>query len=368
MDLKTETNENLDNKKNVRKLKILEKIKSLRNFDKEKFKENCEKTVESLQLNGKTLAATVIIAIILMFLVCWIVFFATVRNPEQVMVPNVVGKELSSALLEMQAKELYPKIQLRYTDNPDDAGKILTQNPGAGAIVKAGRRISLTVSRGVIVDKVGNYVGQNYDDVKINLQTMFTGAQKQLIELEEPAYKADQSEAGTIIAQEPAEGTPISAPVKVKLVVSRGPAYENTRVPNIVGMNLASLLKTMSAGKVVFEFTETEPEKDADNITVVSEEKPGKEFVANYTRIKAEIAIPRKESGGKVYGLFTANLPSYPYPVDMALESTGSDGISETIVSLKHTGGKVTIPYLTEKGNELVLNVAGKKAVRKTVE
>lgn len=337
-------------------------------FDKEKFKEDCKKTVESLQLNGKTLALTVVFAIILMFIVCWIVFFATVRNPEQVMVPNVVGKELTSALLEMQAKELYPKISLRYTDNPDDTGKILTQSPDAGAIVKAGRRISLTVSRGVIVDKVGNYVGQNYDDVKINLQTMFTGSTKPLIVLAEPAYKPDQSTAGTILAQEPAEGTPISNPVTVKLVVSRGPEYENTRVPSITGMKYDALLRTISTSKVVFEFSESQTENNQDDFVVLSQENPGKDFVSNYTRIKAEVAFPHKDFDGKVYGLFTARLPDYPYAVDMSLECIGSDGITEKVVSLKHTGGNVTIPYFEEKGSELILSIAGKKTVRKTVE
>lgn len=346
----------------------------IRHFDKEKFKAGCRDAVDALQANGKVLFGTVVLALVLMFAVCWIVFFATVRRPEQVMVPNVVGKELASALLEMQAKELYPKIQLRYTDNPDDAGKILVQNPDAGAIVKAGRRINLTVSRGVIVDHVGDYVGQNFDDVKINLQTMFTGSTKPLIVLAEPAYKPDTSAAGTVIAQTPAADTPISNPVTVKLVVSSGDNFSNTRVPNIVGMNLTSLLKVLSTSKVVFEFTETDADKaiynsEDDSVgIVVSQESLEKEYVPNYTHVKAEIALPRKNVNGKVYGLFTANLPNYPYAVDMTLENVGSDGITETVVSMKHNGGKVTIPYDAERGNELVLSVAGKKTVRKTVE
>lgn len=47
----------------------------------------------------------------------------------------------------MQVKELYPKIQLRYSDVPGDKGMILEQNPVAGTIVKASRRIDLVVSR-----------------------------------------------------------------------------------------------------------------------------------------------------------------------------------------------------------------------------
>lgn len=346
----------------------------IRHFDKEKFKAGCRDAVDALQANGKVLFGTVVLALILMFAVCWTVFFATVRRPEQVMVPNVVGKELASALLEMQAKELYPKIQLRYTDNPDDAGKILVQNPDAGAIVKAGRRINLTVSRGVIVDHVGDYVGQNFDDVKINLQTMFTGSTKPLIVLAEPVYKPDTSAAGTVIAQTPAAETPISNPVTVKLVVSSGDNFSNTRVPNIVGMDLSSLLKFLSTSKVVFEFAETDADKAVYNSkddsvsVVVSQESSEKEYVPNYTHVKAEIALPRGNFSGKVYGLFTANLPNYPYAVDMTLENVGSDGITETVVSMKHNGGKVTIPYFAERGNELVLSVAGKKTVRKTVE
>lgn len=346
----------------------------IRHFDKEKFKAGCRDAVDALQANGKVLFGTVVLALILMFAVCWTVFFATVRRPEQVMVPNVVGKELASALLEMQAKELYPKIQLRYTDNPDDAGKILVQNPDAGAIVKAGRRINLTVSRGVIVDHVGDYVGQNFDDVKINLQTMFTGSTKPLIVLAEPVYKPDTSAAGTVIAQTPAAETPISNPVTVKLVVSSGDNFSNTRIPNIVGMDFSSLLKFLSTSKVVFEFAETDADKAVYNSkddsvsVVVSQESSEKEYVPNYTHVKAEIALPKGNYGRSVYGLFTANLPNYPYAVDMTLENVGSDGITETVVSMKHNGGKVTIPYFAERGNELVLSVAGKKTVRKTVE
>jgi len=114
---------------------------------KDKIKESSVETLNSLNQNKKAFFLVVVLALIFMFALCWIVFFITVRGPEQVMVPNVEGKELTTALLELQAKELYPKIQLKYTDNPDDAGKILNQNPESGAIVKAGRRINLTVSR-----------------------------------------------------------------------------------------------------------------------------------------------------------------------------------------------------------------------------
>ena len=153
---------------------------------------------ESLQANGKTFVATVIAAVLVMLFFALVVFFLNLKGPEEVMVPEVKGKELTEALLEMQKKELYPKITLRYSEVPGDKGTILDQSPSAGSIVKGYSRVSLVVSRGVIVDHVENYVGQNFDELKMNLQTLFAGSANPLIVLAEPAYKPDLSAAGTL--------------------------------------------------------------------------------------------------------------------------------------------------------------------------
>ncbi len=348
-----------------KKKNLKERIKAF--FTKENLKKNYDEIISVLQQHWKVFLGVVVAAMILMFVVCWTVFFATVRRPEQVMVPNIVGKELTSALLEMQAKELYPKLQLRYTDSPDDAGKVLHQNPEAGAIVKAGRRITITVSRGVILDHIENYVGQNFDEVKINLETMFTGSARPLIVIEEPSYKADESPSGTILAQDPPEGTIISEPVSVKMIVSRGPAYENTKIPSIVGMNVAQVLSVISTSKVIFDFTARPAEKNENGGTVVSQDLSESEYVQNYTRTGAVLALPKKSSDGNVTGVFTAVLNAYPYPVDMMLEYS-LNGARMPVVSFRHTGQNVTVPYVVPKGSELILTVAGKTVARQMVE
>ncbi len=333
----------------------------------ENLKNESKETLFAINNNKKPFFVVVILALIVMFVICWVTFFATVRGPEQVMVPNVEGKELTTALLELQVKELYPKIQLKYTDNPDDAGKILSQNPDGGSIVKAGRRINLTVSRGTILDHVENYIGQNFDEVKINLQTMFTGSSRPLIVLAEPSYKADQSDAGTILAQDPPEGTIISNPVTVKLIVSRGPEYENTKVPKITGLDFKALISTIASSKIVFDFTTHVASENEKEGTVTSQEKDPSQYLPNYARVAAEIALPKKQKDDEIIGLFTTQLPNYPYAVEMTLESS-KNGVRNTIVTLKHTGGDVTIPYITEKDSELILSIAGRTVARQMVE
>ncbi|MDR2747274.1 MAG: PASTA domain-containing protein, partial [Treponema sp.] len=114
------------------------------------------------------------------------IFFIAVRGAEQTMVPDVRGKELTEALLELQVKELYPQISLRYSQSSRDKGQILEQEPPAGAIVKAGRRIRLVVSRGVLVNTVEDYRGRDINEVRMDIQAIFAESPGQEITLKEP--------------------------------------------------------------------------------------------------------------------------------------------------------------------------------------
>ena len=318
-------------------------------------------SMEKLQANGKSLGVAIIAAVVVMFLVCLAVFFAFVKGPEQVMVPDLEGKTWSTALLEMQAKELYPKIQLRYTDSPADEGKILTQNPGAGAIVKAGTRVTLTISRGVIIDHVESYVGMKLDDVRLKLQTMFTGSTRPLIVLANPVYKPDESEAGTILEQDPPEGTIISEPVTVNLVVSRGPEYEQARIPNLVGKGINEVLSQIGNTRLVFDFVSHNANGDEQPGTVTGQQAFDSAFVKNYTRVSVELALPQRQQNDTRMGLFAETVTQYPYPVTMTLDAIPDDGARYTLVTLKHTGDSVTIPYAVPKGTELVFSIEGRE-------
>jgi beta-lactam-binding protein with PASTA domain len=114
------------------------------------------------------------------------VFFIALRGEEETMVPEVRGKDLTTALLELQVKELYPRIDLRYSQTSLDKGLILEQDPLPGTIVKAGRRIRLVVSQGVMINRVENYLGRSIDEVRVEIQAMFASAPAPLLSLKEP--------------------------------------------------------------------------------------------------------------------------------------------------------------------------------------
>lgn len=322
---------------------------------------------ERLQSTGKTMWITLILAFIIMLFFAFVVFFSRVKGPEEVMVPDVIGKQLTTALLEMQKKELYPKITLRYSDSQNDENSILDQSPKAGSIVRGYSRVSLVVSRGAIVDHVENYVGLNFDDVKMKLQTLFAGTAKPLIVLSEPQFKPDMSPAGTILAQDPPEGTDISQPVKISLVVSRGPTFENTRAPKLGGINLKQVYQKMSQTKIIYDFSSHVVAAGEKAGTVTSYQKFEDEFIPNYSRVTVDMAFPQGELEGKVYGLFAYDCVDYPYPIPMSLNATDKDGKVTILVSFLHNGGSITVPYAVEKETKLTLVIDGREEKTVTI-
>lgn len=199
-------------------------------------------------------------------------FFLALKGAERTMVPDIRGKELSTALLELQEKELYPRLQLRNSNNPGDRGTILEQNPRPGAIVKAGRRITLVVSRGSVVSKVDNFVGQNLGEVKLHLQSLVSATTQAILSVKEPPiYVFDQRAAGTILQQKPLPGTAVTGPTKLEFVVSRGPEAPYATVPALAGLGMEAALKALEGSGLVADFSVRPAEGSEKPATVVSQ-------------------------------------------------------------------------------------------------
>ncbi len=352
------------NKDFFNKLKEKKFTKSVKNIFTRK---SIHSYFEGLQAGKKSVAITLIFAFLIMILICFTVFFTHIKGAEKVLVPSVTGKTLRDALIEMQNKELYPKITQRYSDNPDDENTILDQEPKAGAIVRGYSRVNLVVSRGVVIQELENYVGQNYDEVKLNIQTTFAGSSNPLIILAAPEYKGDLSSAGTILEQDPPEGTKISEPITLKLVVSRGPTFDNTRVPYLIGKTVEQMLSQMASSRLVYDFESHNATENENPGTVTDQQQFDTEFIKNYSRITVNLALPRTPIEKTIYGIFKDSLVEYPYPVQMRLDATDSENNTTTLVNFLHTGGSVTIPYAVQKGTTLTLFVSGKESKKITV-
>jgi eukaryotic-like serine/threonine-protein kinase len=294
--------------------------------------------------------------IVLMIVAGLSAFLLSLRGAEQTMVPDVRSMELAQALVKLQEKELYPRVSLRFTDNPLDRGKIVDQSPSPGAIVKAGRRIALTVSRGSVADKVENFVGQDVNEAKIHLQTLFAGARPLLSVKEPPVYVFDKAPLGTILEQKPLPETEIAEETQLELVVSRGPEKAQIRVPDLAGLSIDEALIQVQKIDLVVNFSMRAAGKSERAGAVVAQTPAAGSMIPANARVSVTLSAPAT-ANGQVAGIYSRDLPEYPYPLKVSLESRSPSGDRTPIITVNHPGGSFTAPYVLPDGDVLVLSV-----------
>jgi beta-lactam-binding protein with PASTA domain len=307
-----------------------------------------------------------IVIIALMVVSAFIVFGLTIRGAEQTMVPEVRGMDITTALVEMQEKELYPRIQLRFSQNAADKGIILDQKPSPGTIVKAGRRIYLVVSRGVVLDKIENYVGQDLNEVKIHLQTLLVG-NKPLLTVKEPIYVFNKAPVGSILEQKPAPDTEIGGPTELSLVVSRGPQNAELKVPSLVGLSIPEAMAAVERSGVFFECAARKAAGREKPGSVVSQLPEGGSMVVSNSRVEFVIAEP-EPSEDRIFGILDETLPEYPYPLALKAEAIYPTGERVSVLSVKHPGGHLTIPYLVPPESSITVTILNKEVFRVAVK
>lgn len=314
--------------------------------------------------------------LVLVALVAVSVFFINVRGAEQTMVPDVQGKELTAALLELQVKELYPRIQLRFSRSPLDKGLVLEQAPLPGTIVKAGRRIQLTVSQGAMINTVENYVGRNVEEVRIDIQTILAAQSASqggepvapLLAFKEPLlYEFSTEPAGTVLQQRPPAGTHISGPVSLELVVSRGTENTMIRLPNLLGLDLEDALEQIGRSGIDFEFSLRPFQDEETPGTVVAQTPEGDALVPSDTRVAITMTNLAELDENQVFGLFTYEMEKNPYPLLIRLESILPDGARARLLSVQYPGGRLSVPYIQPPGAVLVLYMLNREIHRETV-
>ena len=297
------------------------------------------------------------------------VFFIAVHGEEQTMVPDVVGKELTQALLELQVKELYPRIQLRFTQTSRDRGFILEQEPRAGTIVKAGRRIRLVVSQGIVLNKIENFISRGIDEVRLDLQTMNAAGGVHLFTIKEPIMLEYSSEnPGTILAQKPEVGTDISGPITLEFVVSRGRENLTVTVPQFTGLALSDVLRLISSSGINFRFDVRERGTNERGETIITQSPQAGATVRVNEPVLLTVAEPDRLAANEIFGLFSHNIQQNPYPLAVRLEAQLPTGDIQRLFTANFSGGTFTVPYKVPKGSVLILSMLNRELTRKIVE
>lgn len=305
--------------------------------------------------------------IAVMVIASLVAFFLTIEGEEQTLVPNVGGLELEEAMIELQQKGLVGLVQLRVSPNPSDKGLVLTQEPSPGTLVKVGRKIELRVSKGPVIDEVENFVGLNLSEVELQLQSMSTiyGA---ILKIKRPVMEVySESQPGTILEQKPIPGTKITQLTELEVIVSRGPQGSLVTVADYTGLGFYEALRSFAKTDSPFVFSHRAALGEEEPGTVVSQSPGPGTDVEPGTLMQFIISTPEEIPETSVFGILQRVLPDYPVAVDLIIEVVRPDGSSRRLVSMKHPGGSISIPYLEEENSQIVVSSSLRELFRDTI-
>lgn len=159
-------------------------------------------------------------------------FFVAMRmsmRSSEVTVPDLAGLTREEA--ERTARPLALEIQVvdRRHDAAVASGRVLQQDPTAGASVRHGRRVKVVLSLGGEILRVPDLLGKGLRATEIDLK------RAGLTAVREARAFSGAIEAGGGIAQVPPAGSPAVSGTRVHRLVSEGPLAARWVMPNLVG-------------------------------------------------------------------------------------------------------------------------------------
>ncbi len=232
----------------------------------------------------KVVAIGLFLVLLMGFCVGAFISFGKFWSTEEVVVPDVTGKQMTLARQLLEDKHLRVDVAETY-DAIVPAGQVVSQSPDPGATVKTERLVTIYVSKG----------GEDMEmpDLKgLSRSSAVTRITKMGLKMGSIYEKYSSEEAGTVISTDPSSGQKINKGAVVDLTVSKGVQTKRVLVPDVTGGTLEAAKSSItSKGLRVGNITK-QPSKQAEG-TIVSQ-SPASEEVDEGTAVDLVVAEPEK--------------------------------------------------------------------------
>ncbi len=222
-----------------------------------------------------------VLVLILGFGVGAFLSFGKFWSTNEVVVPDVVGKQMTLARQILEDKKLRVNVAETYSaDVPP--GQVVSQTPEAGSKVKEERLVTIYVSKGGEELTMPDLQGLSKSEAEAKLQKMG-------LKLGTVYEKNSDEEAGTVISQDPKAGSKISKGQEVDIIVSKGPKTKKVSVPTVTGATFENAQNALTArGLSVGSVTKQQSNQAAG--TVISQSVAGGSEVEAGTSVDLVIA------------------------------------------------------------------------------
>jgi eukaryotic-like serine/threonine-protein kinase len=181
----------------------------------------------------------------------------TLLTPEQVKVPNVVGRQAATAAQILQ-DDGFEVQQTNIESDDTPRGEVAGQNPRAGTLADEGSTVTINVSAGPGQVSVPTVAGQPRDEAEAALREAGLD-----VTVEE--VFSDTVDKGQVVDTSPAAGTLVERGTSITMRVSKG--AERVEVPDVSGGTEEDARSAIEgAGLRVGKVTEEESEEDPGTV------------------------------------------------------------------------------------------------------
>ncbi len=264
-----------------------------------------------------------------------------------VVVPNVVGKQVSVAKNILDDKHLRASIS-EVHNQTIPAGQVISMNPEAGSEVKEQRLINLVVSKGPGDLKVPDLKGLSIEKAKTKLNELG------LVLGKISTAESKEVEEGAVLAQSPAANIQINKGSMVDITINKK-VSKQVAIPNVVGKTLKEARDTLIAANLSVSLVNGSIADDS----VVTAQQPGaggtteegSEFTLT-TEEKKEEKKDNKSEGNVTKGTIDITVPE------------GNKGQTVKILVIDDNGRRVIHEKAHNPGDRIVKDIRGTGSVR----
>ncbi|SDG72545.1 serine/threonine protein kinase [Selenomonas sp. WCT3] len=241
---------------------------------------------ESSVFKSKKFIAGLILVLFMGFFVGAFLSYGKFWSTEEVIVPDVTGKQMTLARQILEDKKLRVNVVETF-DASVPAGTVVSQDPEGGARVKEERLITIHVSKGGESLEMPDLKGLNKSDAEAKLKKMG-------LKVGSVYERNSDEEAGTVIATDPKAGSKITKGQSVDITVSKGKKETKNTVPDVTNLQVEGAKAALTSAGFKVSVTKEESSKAAG--TVISQTPAGGSSVTAGSTITLVVAEPKKSS------------------------------------------------------------------------
>lgn len=207
---------------------------------------------------------------------------------EDLQVPSFVGKYADN--IDYSA---YPDFDIYIAEwVPSDSveqGYVISQDPKADRMAKAGSSIALTVSSGLATDSMRDLVNQTLQNATTILDNLALNIQVEVV-----YENSDVIASGCVIRTVPGKGETLTEGQTVTLVVSDGTPIKQVEVPGLLGLSEERATQKLEDRGLQYELTNVDSDKAKGTVVYQSIEQG--EMVKEGTTVNLQISNGPEEN------------------------------------------------------------------------